>query len=336
MDEEALRKAAQQQAQVEMVGFARFSASAAPLFPAASASSGVAHAADSAMAPSPGESELQRQYARHARRLLDRLPQELAQAARTSRLAPAVLCAMLLSQEEGPPRQAMDDALLQHADVEFYDQTQELAAQLAQAPAAALLPLLDVLLPPLLVLDRSERQTLRQRTQALITADRKIRLFQWMLDNVLKRHLPLEPQAEETAPQELEPGSLLAQLAELAQECRLLLSAMAHWGARKGRASAKDISRAYAAGAACLQEDIPGLPETPLAERPGLREVDAALKTLAGLTPAARQKLLTACGACAHSDCGVTQAQGELLRGAAALLRCPMPALLPGMVTQGA
>ena len=225
----------------------------------------------------------------------------------------------------------MDDALLQHADVAFYDQAQELAAQLTQAPAAALLPLLDVLLPALLVLDANKRQELRERVQALITADKKIRLFQWMLGNVLERHLSLDSGTEEPAAPEL--GS---RLAGLTQECRLLLSAMAHWGARKGRASEEEISQAYAAGAALLREDVPGFPDTPLQERPGLREVDAALKSLAELTPSARLKLLEACAAGARSDCGVSQAQGELLRGAAALLHCPMPALLPGMITQEA
>lgn len=307
-----LRDAVLRQTRAEMAGFAGLPSPLAP------------HTAekDSTL------SEAVQKYMRHARRLLDMLPREVVRAARSNGGAPTLLCAMILARAPEKDRPSAEDALLAASDVAFFDSVQELADQLRDAPLPAFLPLLDTALPTLHGLPEERQTALRERLAAIMAANRRIELFEWMVDKIVARQLPAR-QAQTPPPA---PRTNGLRLAQAGRECGVLLSAMAHWGAwgaRSGSNHADDASQAYAAGVAALGQG-PDLPEEVLEKPPGLREVDNALRILCGLTPPGRQKLLQSCAACILQDNKVSQAQGELLRGASAMLDCPVPPLLPG------
>jgi hypothetical protein len=62
----------------------------------------------------------------------------------------------------------------------------------------------------------------------------------------------------------------------------------------------------------------------------GIEAIDAALDKLAQLTPRYKKVILQACAACISADKEITVAEGELFRGIADVLDCPVPPLLPG------
>jgi hypothetical protein len=103
----------------------------------------------------------------------------------------------------------------------------------------------------------------------------------------------------------------------------VLLSALAHSGHHDPSAA----QAAFAQGRARL--DLSGLQL--LAQREcGLAELDDALTTLNSATFKLKRDLLEAGVACVSADRRVTVIEGELLRGIADSLGCPMPPLLPG------
>lgn len=318
LDELQLRQSALQQAEAEVAGFAALHQGAG----------GDVSGLSQGRADASWTSGIRR----HARRLLERLSPEVVLAARNSVSSPYLLCAILLVRS-GSARACMEDALLEHSDVAFHDAVQRLADLLQDAPPGAVLPLLDLAVVSAQARPAEERKRLEEIIQSMIRADRRIDLFEWMLQQVVDRHLSPRERAltPEAASGEVDaPGRLL--LEGMPDHCALLLTAMARWGARPGRNRDRDIQQAYAAGAALLDFPLPGSPRQASV---GLREVDACLRECVALSPASREKLLAACAACIRADGCVSMEQATLLRGMAAILNQPAPSLLPGQPLGG-
>ncbi|MCZ6787023.1 MAG: hypothetical protein O7E54_07640, partial [Planctomycetota bacterium] len=112
----------------------------------------------------------------------------------------------------------------------------------------------------------------------------------------------------------------------LRRECALLLSTLA----REGHEDEEAAKRAFELGRARLTgvdpATVPFLPP----DECNLRALDAALDKLAMVTPRFKRPILEAAGACIAADKQVTVDEGELFRGIADVLDCPMPPLLPG------
>jgi uncharacterized tellurite resistance protein B-like protein len=110
-------------------------------------------------------------------------------------------------------------------------------------------------------------------------------------------------------------------LSEMAEECAVLLSALAHAGHDDPRLAAQALAQACAA-----------LPFEPLALRAqasvGLKKLDAALKRLSQLLPLQKPRLLKAMAICIAHDGRINAAEAELMRAVADALDCPMPPLL--------
>ena len=66
------------------------------------------------------------------------------------------------------------------------------------------------------------------------------------------------------------------------------------------------------------------------ADQVDIVSVDRALDKIALLTPRYKKVVLQACAACISADKEITVREGELFRGIADVLDCPMPPLLPG------
>ncbi|HXV36480.1 MAG TPA: Zn-dependent protease with chaperone function, partial [Myxococcota bacterium] len=181
----------------------------------------------------------------------------------------------------------------------------------------ARLPLVDLALPALGALSQEQYRVFDANLRALVAADERIELFEFVLQRVVRAHL--QPRFERATPPRIRHASLRA----LREPCSVVLSSLAYAG------SLLDdwVRAAFERGAAQLSEvGVALLPR----ERAGLRDLDRALRQLAEVAPGAREPLLRACAACIASDREVSQGEGELLRGIAASLGCPMPPLLPG------
>ena len=150
--------------------------------------------------------------------------------------------------------------------------------------------------------------------QKLIAADERIDLFEWMLSQVLMRHL--RPQFESIP----SPRINYYALQKLAEPIATLLSAVAYAGNND-----KAAADAFATAASQL-------PEVRLALAPrgkaGLMQLDRALFTLRTVAVKHRGRLIDACAAAICADEHVNWQEAELLRGISDLLDCPMPPLL--------
>ncbi len=179
------------------------------------------------------------------------------------------------------------------------------AAHAAIAPlgAVARLPLVELAAPALRKLDAEARRDFLARFDALIAADRRVTLQEFVLEAILRGHLEQAPV-----------GSTA--LRSLGGEARTLLSLAAH-------ASGAGAEAAFARGREALGTEM-ALAAVGELNLPGVR---AALQRLRELHPLQKPRLLKAVSAAALADGKVSVRETELLRAISAALDCPMPPL---------
>lgn len=247
---------------------------------------------------------------RQAQLLLESIPTSLREATHDAATAQVLVYGLLLGGDRAA-RDQQQQLVAQHAG-------QAAAAALkAQRPAlsvldpAARLPLLQLSLPALRLLDGAGLDRFVTTLDELVHADGQVTPFEYALQKMLLHQLQL---AKKPA-QRVHFDSFSAVRGEFA----IVLSSLAHL-------SAQDSATAFAQGAAqvpALRAELALLPATDA----GLEKVDAALDKLALASLPIKQRLLVAAGHVIASDGTVTAAEGELYRAFAATLDCPMPTL---------
>jgi hypothetical protein len=243
------------------------------------------------------------------------LPRQLLDSAHEPYGARAVLFGLLLDRNlEVRQRQLARLAELAAADV--YELTLKLVPLLDGLDVRARLPLVDLALPSLRAMSRSQYDEFLKCFKDLVAADNRLGLFEWTLYRVLLRNL--QPQYEKTAA----PKTAYYGLQRMGQQCSVLLSTLAHADNRRREAAA-----AFARGAAELRE-VEAMLLPP--EACGLEPLSRALDDLSRVADKKRRQVVNACAACICADREVTVAEAELLRGVCDMLDCPMPPLLPG------
>lgn len=257
------------------------------------------------------------QHVEHTRRLLREIPALLTAAARDPHDARAVVCALLIDADPQTARRQIDQ-LAASAGAALAELTESLAKEAAGLDDRARIPLLDLCVASLRGLAPAQAARLKQDVRALIDADDRVSLFEWMLIRMLRRHL--EPAFTPTTPAHARHHSL----SPLAPQLAIVLSALAHAGHedRSGAQRALEIG----ARAAGLPDLVTHLPRSAA----GLKDLDGALDELERLSPPNKRRALTACAACIAADHAVTVREGELLRAVADSIGVPMPPLLPG------
>jgi hypothetical protein len=280
---------------------------------AASAGAGGDRATDDAVAqigqPSPAHVE-------YAARLVGSLPAPIVAAAHEPYGARAVIYALLLNREPDAQRIQLE-RLARHADEGVNDLVHTLMRPIEVIAAETRLALIDLAMPALRQLTASQYAAFRGNVIELIEADAQVHLFEWVLQRIILRHL--DPQFGRVERVRTRHHTLR----RLERPCAVLLSVLSHSG-HDGPAAAR---AAFEQGRAHL--DLPGLQLLDQRES-GLAELDDALTVLNGVTFKLKRALLEAAVACVSADNRVTVTEGELLRGIADSLGCPMPPLLPG------
>jgi Zn-dependent protease with chaperone function len=252
----------------------------------------------------------------YAARLIASLPAAIAESAHETYGARAMIYALLIDRD-AEARRVQLERLASHADPAVHDETRKLLPLVEGVGAGVRLPLIDMVIPALRELSPSQYEVFKTNVVELIKADRKIDLFEWTLQRILLHHLA--PEFEKVRAPRVKYGSLK----RVAPHCEVVLSTLAHAGARSGTGA----SRAFERGASEL--DVPGLDFLP-ADRCGLARLDEALSVLNELAPRQKRRLLHACALTVSADREVTVMEAELLRATADSLGCPMPPLLPG------
>lgn len=238
----------------------------------------------------------------YAASLLAQLPAPLRDALRAPEGAALSMYALVLAPAGGA-RDAQSALLGAQAGAAL-----ALQEKIASFGARARLPLVELALPALRALDSASRQGFVDLLHALIAADRRMTLEEFVLETILAGALE-----ERGRPGR---GQENANLDALTPDARVLLSLAAHAGGA-------DPARAFAAGRAELVSVMELIPANELK----LETVRAALDRLRRLRPLQKPRLLKALARAALADEKLAVREVELLRAISAALDCPMPPL---------
>jgi Zn-dependent protease with chaperone function len=248
--------------------------------------------------------------------LMERLPESLKEAVRDKEGARALVYAMLIHRDEEKAAPQWE-ALSEHADPDLHARARDLKDTVHGGGAETYLPLIDLAIPALRTLKESEYIAFKEDTERLILSDLRIDPFEWLVRKILLTYL--EPRFV----QRRRPVTQYYNLAGVRKEASILLSGLA----QVGHTEPDEIRRAFGAGAKRI--GLGGL-ELRIDAQVSLDDLDKALEKLRTVAPLHKRTLLQACAACISADKQVTTEEGELLRGIADVLDCPMPPLLPG------
>ncbi|GAA4021787.1 M48 family metallopeptidase [Actimicrobium antarcticum] len=235
---------------------------------------------------------------------------ELDSALRDPHAARALVFALLLAPELN--RSAQDEIL----DACQSPQTalvRHLAHQLDAVPASARLPILDLAMPALKQLSQPERDSLLRTASALIAADQRVTLAEFVLQTILTRRLDLH--AGRSVPVRFD------HLGALRNELALLLSLMAHVAATDAPAAAFLRGAQRCTGLSLAASDL--LVITAI----DFDEVSAALERVLQLAPLAKPALLKALVAVAGDTTpgGLPIDVADLLRAICSAIDAPLP-----------
>ena len=243
----------------------------------------------------------------HARGILDAIPAEIRAAVGSEKGAEAALFALLLG--EGELRKAQLALIGERSGAEVPAQSARFADALKPLGARARLPVLELVTPTLKRLPGPERDALLETIKAVIEADRKITLGEFVLLTLCRTQIQKEPKRP--------PAVKYRGVDAVATEAAVVLSLLAHSG--KGGMAAFDKGMA-ALGAAG------GVLRSPAELNIGA--VESALNELNLLAPLKKPLFIKACVATAMADDKLTLAEGELLRAICAALDSPLPPIL--------
>jgi Zn-dependent protease with chaperone function len=179
------------------------------------------------------------------------------------------------------------------------------------------LPLIELSFPALKQMTKEQTQHFFNCLELLIRSDDKISLFEWSLYRTLLHNLGLHNLGRHNLqPRQIYRGN--KSLAELKQECGLLLSLIVQVGAQ----TKEDATNALNQAQKLLDfSDLTLIPKTAL----GFNKIDTAIDQLNQLKPLQKPLLLKAMSQCIQHDGKITFIEAETFRALADSLDCPLP-----------
>ncbi len=253
-------------------------------------------------------------HLRYAEQLRDSMPDSVKAAAREPFDAVALVYAMLLSDDD-TKRAAQLAEIAKRSSPALSEKAAALFPDVSAAAKHAHLPMINLAIGALRHLSAPQYEQFSQTLQWLIQSDGEVKLFEFALQKIIRRHLT--PQFTKAHP----PIVQFYTLKPLVPDCAVLLSALANAGGTE----AAEIQKAFATGAPYLR--VPD--ETDLALLPrdqcGVNQMDAALNRLAQSVPTIKKNLIEACIHTVGADGVILEAEAELLRAIADTLDCPIP-----------
>ena len=242
----------------------------------------------------------------HARRVLGDIPADVRAATGDEGGAKAAVLAPLLGT--GETRQRQLALIREDSGPEVAARCARFADALAPLGPRLRIPVLALALPTLKVLSQEARDQLLRLVGAMIAADGKVSLGEFVLQTILRRALGAAQPA---------PAAKYRDVSALAPESAVILSLLAHAGGGSMFSFNKGMEALGIKG---------GVFRTPAELRFDL--VDAALNGLKLLAPLKKPGFIKACVAVAMADDKLKLAEGELLRAICAALDAPLPPIL--------
>ena len=245
---------------------------------------------------------------------LERLPPSLRRALERPAEAPAVIWALLwaAAQERGEERYG--EWIEEAAGPLIRPRAEALLQTITQIPRSGWYVVAAAAVPALREMAPETYHHFRDAVQNVIEADDRVTLFEYTMLRFLMRRLDghfglARPRS----------GGML-RLESVREECAVLLGTLA----RMDETQEERAAAAFSEGWQVLQLGDAALPP---AGSCTLAAADQALDRLSQLRPAAKQKVLDACGRCAGYDGEVTVDEADFLCAVADALECPLPPL---------
>ena len=193
------------------------------------------------------------------------------------------------------------------------DTIRALGAELEESDELHRLALAELAVPGLKQMSLPQYREFVARVIALIRADRRIELFEWVLHRVLLKEL--RPHFEDPRP----PSVQYHRLAPVTDHALTLLRTLA------GYASTDPAASSSAFRAALAHIDVGAeVAWKPVAED-NFKALNDALSHLRRLAPLRKPALLKACAASVLHDQHINPREAALLQGISATLDCPLP-----------
>ncbi|MCC6210329.1 MAG: hypothetical protein IT513_04735, partial [Burkholderiales bacterium] len=300
-------------------GISRKDAAAAVLISAATASSGRRGAdAGAQWGRSAGESaelvgSMDGAKVDYAARLLAALPRELREGLREARGASAAMVALLLAPKEEVMKVQLE-ALAAKGLGTLAESARRAAALTRRLGAAFHMPVIDLALPAIKAAPEGTRKELLAALEAVIQADRRVSLHEFVVLTMLRNQL---------APGGKAAGS--RKIVDLQFDAITLLSLVAHAGTRQDATGARADALQAAMRAGTKEM---GLAEVPPSASLTLQRAAGALESLKQLAPMQKAVLVKGLFATVSFDGTIRVVEAELMRLVGAVLDCPLPPLL--------
>jgi Zn-dependent protease with chaperone function len=244
-----------------------------------------------------------------ARSIIAAVPEVVRQSTSEPYLARAVIYLLLLDRNE-EIRGLQLQHLAQEADVGVFTGLSEMLPHLVNITPEMRMPLLEMSIPTLRQLSRNQYHLFKQNIEALIKADSRMKLDEWVLQKIVLKHLDGAFEGTRSMPK-------FRAYTAVKDHCSVLLSTLAH----ADKLASVAVEDAFEMGCLVLDMEIPLLARSDIK----LRSLNAAVDALARLYPLKKPKLLKACIAVVTADERVAPIEAQLMRAIAASLDCPMP-----------
>jgi Zn-dependent protease with chaperone function len=269
---------------------------------------GVSEAMESLKTVHPEQIEL-------GRELHENLPAHWLEACRSRSGAQCLVFALVLAQDDALRGRELDH-LGEATDEATVCRTSGLFVELAPIHSAVKIGLIDLAIPTLRHLSRDEYARFRGILEGLVASDGRIDLFEFMLLQIVTRHL-------DTVFHRRRPDPIRhRRIQPLAGDAGVILSTLAAMSHPGDEASA---SAAFAQAANHLRDlhrvETPRQP----AEACGLDRIKQALERFALATPVLKKHFLGACSLSVMADEGVSSGEAEMIRAVADAIGCPIP-----------
>ncbi len=222
--------------------------------------------------------------------------------------ARALVHALIIADSLPDARPVQMDYLRGSAGEDLEEAVARRLQEMEGLPDEERLPLIDVLLPTLSLLDTRQRADFLQRVRRLVLADGQITWFAFVTGWMVRRHL--EP------PEQLHPIDNPRRLADAVSVLLAFLASLES----PGEGARPVFERAASAAGA-----FDGLLHFPEAPMPDYLRLEESLRLLGGATFALRKDVLAAAARVVMDNEQISPAENELMRLTAAALDCPSP-----------
>jgi len=242
------------------------------------------------------------------------LDEDWKRAATDREEAQALIFGLLLAEDD-QLRQGEVSFLEKSAGTEAMELSLKWQSEVRELHSARKIALIDLSLPALRGLSKSEYRRFLEITRWLIASDAKVDLFEFMIQRVIERHLVSH----------FEGGGFskirYTRFSQLVNEANLLVSTMAEIGA----GSEAEAIAAYEAATKGWKATL---------ERNGSHSLDdlgEALDRFDQASPLVKKELLMACATATATDGDLANREADLLRSIADAIGCPIPPFVAGL-----